>query len=176
MLDAFEWRVPPDRSERGDGKDLLDEFAALSRDMESAALPSVKEPAEDTSDGHMTITVAAHEPDAGAEAAAAAKSDSKAVAVVTEPRAGQETPDEVVQSALAETESDQGDEAVMAAEDDAGTPAPAGQPSRRKERQEPNIFVPGRAPDDPGPEPTDYDDGGSTPYNRYRDGLKTQTS
>jgi HemY protein len=178
LRDAFVWRVPPDRSERGEGKDPLDEFAALSRDMESAALPPVGEPVADTSDGPMTITVAPRQAD---PQTAASTSDSKAVAVITEPSAGQVTPDDAAQVVVVESDGDMGggmsvrDEAAIKG-DDAGMPAPGGLPSKRKERQEPNIFVPGRAPDDPGPEPTDYDDGGSTPFKRYRDGLKTQTS
>ncbi|HKJ61059.1 MAG TPA: hypothetical protein VKA94_03565, partial [Hyphomicrobiales bacterium] len=192
-LDAFEWRVPPDRSEKGDGKDLLDEFAALSRDMESAALPGAGDGGEEQAEGPVTITIPANQTDARPEAEAEAeaveadevRSDSKAMVIVTEPVADDAASEE---AEIVETEdveafgvqSDQ-EEAVMAAKTEPGndeTAETAAQTEKpqRKPPKEPNIFVPGRAPDDPGPENIDYDDDGSTPYKRYRDGLKTQTS
>lgn len=188
-LDAFEWRVPPDRSEKGDGKDLLDEFAALSRDMESAALPGAGEREEEQAEGPVTITIPANQTDAKPEVetveADEVRSDSKAMVIVTEPVAEDAASEE---AEIVETEdveafgvqSDQ-DEAVMAAKTEPGkdeTAETAAQTEKpqRKTPKEPNIFVPGRAPDDPGPENIDYDDDGSTPYKRYRDGLKTQTS
>lgn len=195
-LDAFEWRVPPDRSEKSDGKDLLDEFAALSRDMESAALPGAGEHAEDETEdeGAVTITIPASQLDAKAEDEAAEIPDiggeSKAVTIVAQPGVEQPAPETVPQAEPAESEadqvteeepsSDQG-EAVVAGQAEGGTeeaaepPAQAEKPPQRRERPKPNIFVPGRAPDDPGTDDTGYDDD-STPYTRFRHGLKTQTS
>jgi hypothetical protein len=40
-------------------------------------------------------------------------------------------------------------------------------PDRQAKKPQTEIFMPGRAPDDPGPEPNDFDDN-STPYSRYR--------
>jgi HemY protein len=40
-------------------------------------------------------------------------------------------------------------------------------PERQPKKPQTEIFIPGRAPDDPGPEPHDLDDN-STPYSRYR--------
>ncbi|MBX2806405.1 MAG: heme biosynthesis protein HemY [Hyphomicrobiales bacterium] len=186
-LDAFEWRVPPDRSERGDGKDMVDEFAALSRDMENAALPNVgerDEADEIVEEEPLTITIAPNQEEKAAAAVSDEKDGSKAVVVVTdietiqpaseteakaaEPDANFEDVADVEDGesvAAAQTESPE--EAVEEATAATGQPQPP--------RKEPKIFVPGRAPDDPGPGSIDYDDD-STPYTRYRDSLKTQTS
>lgn len=192
-LDAFEWRVPPDHSEKGDGKDLLDEFAALSRDMESAALPDAgeHEEVETEGTGAVTITIPAGQVDAEAEDKAAdisgVEAESKAVTIVMQPASEQMTAQpsrveaEADQIADAEPPSDRDEteageqQAEGETEEVAEPPVQAEKPPQRRERSKPNIFVPGRAPDDPGTDDVGYDDD-STPYTRYRHGLKTQTS
>ena len=43
-------------------------------------------------------------------------------------------------------------------------------------RAEPKIFVPDRAPDDPGPEPGEAEDDAQTPLARFRGTLKQHTT
>ncbi len=184
-LDAFEWRVPPDRSDRSAQDALMDQFAALGRDLENIALPMAEGSPEVESGGALTITLEAGEAGSGSaqppsqsETAGQAETGGGAVPGAQTPaetKSPHASPPE--RSDAAGTERAEAATLPETAHEDGAqaTPAPAAKPPQPQERREPNIFVPGRPPDDPGPDEVDFDENG-TPYSRFRSGLKTQTS
>jgi HemY protein len=193
-LDAFEWRVPPDRSKKADSDALINEFASLSHDVENVALQIGNDWSKDEAEEPLTITIEANQsevetaPADEAETVVADEGEHLAAASVDEAQKSIEADtieDKSMELAVVEIEgSGEGDDvkavtatAPKSTDKDVKSTAPAVPAKREKapERKGPNIFVPSRPPDDPGPDQIDFDEN-STAYSRFRDGLKTQTT
>lgn len=180
-LDAFEWRVPPDRSEKTGADELIDEFAVLSRDVENAALPMEDTSEPEEGEEPLTITLEAQSDEEKETATALVTLDDAGVTTVEEAQIDvvlEAEPEQAPPASSVEEEADQDKEAKQPEADDSPAPTPiqgTGGTAKTPERREPNIFVPGRAPDDPGPDLVDYDES-STPYSRFREGIKSQTN
>jgi HemY protein len=119
-----------------------------------AAAPKPVMPAPIVMEAPPAPLVAPDQPAAAKSAPAAAEKPSVAAAVAAEP-AGPRNP-----AAAALTEAGP----VTVVPDVGAIPLP---PERQPKKPQAEIFISGRAPDDPGPEPNDFDDN-STPYSRYR--------
>lgn len=214
-LDAFEWRVPPDRSERGENDLLADEFAELSHDMENVALPIADHQTVQGETEAVTIhvetvmaeaekqveqSVSEPEPEPKPESR---PSVSAFIASARKQTANTETTPEVTavsgtqSAAQPDVEESQPEVELKSADvvepenaeivpagpeqpaQETGTSEPdpepelTGAPDPKPKPREPNIFIPNRAPDDPGPDQVDYDEN-STPYTRFHAGSKTQ--
>jgi HemY protein len=195
-LDAFEWRVPPDRPSGSAGDPLFDEISALSHELETVArqINKAKAPEDETkpvvsdpeAGGPITITIKAEESSVSplpvkpqppkpveepAKPAAPAPTAAEAEVVAVSP-APAPKPDAAAPEAMAKQESrssargDAGEAATGAVEitEPPRDPASAQRPGKKAQAE---IFIPARPPDDPGPEPNDFDET-TTPISRYR--------
>ena len=190
-LDAFEWRTPPDSARSTATDTLLDDIAKLSRELEVVArtIPDASVIAETKPEKphiieQMPITVVPATPRPAVPAPARTGEEgvgsppSAAEAAAAENARGTDgTPATVqaVPAAAGATRSLQLAQAQASRPVASPSPAvPAPVPAPR--RSEPKIFVPDRAPDDPGPEPGDPDEDHDTQLSRFLSGIKQQTT
>lgn len=192
-LDAFEWRTPPEQSKTTRTDPLFDEIAALSQELEAvtrkiggANLADGGDDAPEMQGGALTITTTAKEtpvePASTASEATADESrpasESKGTEIIEAPAKAQmvaevstETKTSAEDIAAEQGEAMPGEEreAEMAGAEPATSQTVAAKPERpaAKKASSPKIFVPERPPDDPGPEPNDFEEA-SAPYPRYR--------
>jgi HemY protein len=194
-LDAFEWRVPPDRPSGSAGDPLFDEISALSHELETVArqINKAKAPEDETkpvasdpeAGGPITITIKAEESSVSplpvkpqppqsvetpAKPAAPAPTAAEAGAVVVDapppprkPAPVQDIP--AKQESRPSARADVEEAATGAVEITEPPRDPSAQRSLKKAQTE--IFIPARPPDDPGPEPNDFDET-TPPFPRYR--------
>jgi HemY protein len=172
-LGVFEWKTPPAAS-GGDG-DIMAEMSALdvaaieaepARDG-SAASPAARETAEIVPSGNAEPALSAAET-RSAPPAGANQASGSTQALVPAPKAG-------LRVVTAGGLSDAGEAEVKpqgadpeAEEVPARIVPMAGTGGKQKpENRKPKIFVPGPAPDDPGPRASDADEV-STPLSRFR--------
>jgi HemY protein len=194
VLDAFEWRVPPDRQTSGEGDPLLEEISELSRELESVARQISKAAADDglaeknkakvEPTGPITITIKSEDkseavapkgvdvpptPAPMAKPVPAVQPVAPSAATIPNPSSA------TTQATVAPASTAQSAPAVKPAHADTATSmAPASTvsvaPDTRPQpapKKAPEIFVPSRPPDDPGPEGPDFDDPGNA-YTRFR--------
>ena len=203
-LDAFEWRTPPSPSKGASADTLLEDMAALSQELEAVArvIPEVSvatEPSRAAArekstviDQTPVVTSAPEGRPAAPTVIRQAPASSPRPAAAQEPR---REPVVEIQPMKPATPSD----AARAANRDAQSrpipvetvrPAPAAAPAAMVRvspptsgvppvgpvrRVEPKIFVPDRAPDDPGPEPAEPEEA-QTPLGRFLSSMKQQTT
>jgi HemY protein len=198
QLDAFEWRTPPDSSKAGGADHLLEDMAALSRELETVtrAIPEVSvisetrgtaaAPAPIRSDAATVIDQAPASPPPAAAASAPVPTAivpvpsnpaKEATAAPVRPTVvpNVQRPDANTGRRDANTRGNIGD--VGKEKDASSLPAPARNvaplaPAPVLKRAEPKIFVPDRPPDDPGPEPAEAEDEAQTPLARFRATMK----
>jgi HemY protein len=196
-LDAFEWRTPPDSS-KGIGADaLLEDVAALGRELEARAIPEVTVIAEPraptvTARAETAVVVPAPSP---APVAKVVTPPSPPATVTVAPVAPIPVPPpparppvvaEVPRSEPAQVVAAKPQPAPAAvapapvAKESATLIAPTRQPlppAPAAKRAEPKIFVPDRPPDDPGPQSGETEEEeGHGPLARFRNTLKQQTT
>jgi HemY protein len=195
-LDAFEWRVPPDRPSGSAGDPLFDEISALSHELETVArqINKAKAPEDEAkpvvsdpeAGGPITITIKAEESSVSplpvkpqppkpveepskpaAPAPKAAEAEVVAVSPAPAPKPDAAAPEATAkQESRSSARSDAGEAATGAVEitEPPRDPASAQRPGKKAQAE---IFIPARPPDDPGPEPNDFDET-TTPISRYR--------
>ena len=188
-LDAFEWRTPPD-SPKSIGSDaLLEDVTALSVELEAVAraIPAAKmvdetpAPAPARTDKPAVIAPApvVMPPPAETRAtvvpmpvppsSAPAKEPVSQAKPASVPNVQLEKPDILGNVRLSESTAKKDAMALPVA-------AAAGSRPAIPAKREPKIFVPERAPDDPGPEHTEDDDTPQTPLGKFSSGIKQQTT
>ena len=185
MLDAFEWRTPPD-SPQGVGSDaLLEDVTALGLELEAVtrAIPEANVIAETR--GPAAIPAKSEKPAAVVPATAA---ETRPMPVPPTTVSAKEAAPPAKPGAAANVQLEQPEVLanVRAAEatrkNASGLPVPVGSnarppvPASGPVKREPKIFVSERAPDDPGPEPAEPDDAPQTPLGRFLSGIKQQTT
>jgi len=143
-----------------------------AEEAEVAPAGSQEKPADQTAPAPETPA-----PKAGQPAAKTATDEEKTATAPSAPAAAQasEPPARHEQQPAASTsESTESGKPAGTKQAHADQPAPpqaataqAQEDKHAKAKTHPDIFIPTRPPDDPGPEPTDYEEA-STPYSRYR--------
>lgn len=212
MLDAFEWRTPEDPSKGSLADVLLEDIAALGRELEAVALPQAPANADLVHDGNSAAPATHTQIREPARAQSPAQQPAARPAAVSTPdiapalpapaavqpapqpasrpepartaRDAQQTPDGprwpmTSAAGIATPEKSPAVQTQSAARQVAaaleGRPDKPAPPMAVPKRPEPKIFVPERAPDDPGPGSADPDDT-PPPLGRYISGPKYQQS
>jgi HemY protein len=173
-LDAFEWRVPVDRSRTGPDDALMDEVSALSRELENVARVEEGIEAEAKASGSgqpITITVKAVETVPPAEPAKTAATKEEVVPDTKgTPAEKQTAPSTAGTGEQPSSTAAKGETKAQASGAAPATPDVAGTKVPRK--IETRIFIPDRPPDDPGPDPAGDNDDTTTPIGRFRSASK----
>jgi HemY protein len=204
VLDAFEWRTPPEPSKGTSADALLEDVAAMSRELEAVVrvMPEMAPPAPSAaqSAAREKNTVIDQAPiampapsvirpappanPAPREQAAPARpvpqerrESSVEIQFIkpvapSEPVRDTRDRDAPIASAPVEPVRPAPAPAAMAR---VAPPATSVPPVPAARRPEPKIFVPDRAPDDPGPEPAEPDEA-QTPLSRFLSSMKQQTT
>lgn len=210
MLDAFEWRTPPDSAKGTSADALLEDVAALSRELEAVVrvAPEMSMTAVPASQpvGREKPAIIDQAPIAVPPPAPVVIRPAPASSAIQEPvspRPRPPAPPEPREASveiqfippgpsgesLRNTKDKDAQSLPVAAENARPAPAPAPAAMARvtpppasgvppvapPRRPEPKIFVSDRAPDDPGPEPTDPDEA-QTPLGRFLSTMKQQTT
>jgi HemY protein len=188
QLDAFEWRTPPDSPKSIGADALLEDVAALSRELEAVArtVPEVSVIAE--TPGPSAPAPKPERPPVIDQVAIPRAAETRPVPtpVAPPPPASPVLANKPVQRANVPAEQPDVLANVRLAEAAArgvqsrplpATPARSVAPvaAANATKREPKIFVPERAPDDPGPEPVDPDENPQTTLGRFLSGIKAQT-
>jgi HemY protein len=190
-LDAFEWRTPPDSAKSIGADKLFDDIATLSLELEAVtrAIPDASVVAETQKpDKPPVINQAPITVPAPARTAAPVPAPSLPA---TTARQGTALPNNARETGEAansrRTEGAPKPEQTLPAVVEPVRPTAASRatvsptpvapvPVTAARRSETKIFIPDRAPDDPGPEHSDTDEDQQTQLSRFLSGIKQQST